>query len=81
MDIMDKIFPDHFAPVYRNIKENKVVPKGDPVPRRKPRKKPAHDLIDHCNGNCSVHIHGYKVKWNGGFLLNKLACVGTGKVA
>ena len=30
-DMMDKSFPDYFAPVYRNIKANQVVPKGDPV--------------------------------------------------
>ena len=76
-----KHFPDHFAPVYRNMKSNQVVSKGDPVPRRKPRKTPANDLIDHYTGKCAVHIHGCKVKWNGGFLLNGLACVGTGKVA
>ena len=39
-DIMGKHFLEHFAPVYRNIKANQVVPKGDPVPRRKPRKIP-----------------------------------------
>ena len=50
------------------------------MPRRNPRKNLAHDLIDHYTGKCAVHIHGCKVKWNGGFFLNELAFVGTGKV-
>ena len=79
-DMMDKSFPDYFAPVYRNIKANQVVPKGDPVTWRKPRKNPDHDLIAHYTGKCAGHIHGCKVKWNYGFLMNDLACVGTGKV-
>ena len=37
-DSMGKHFPYHFSPVYRNINENQVVPKGDPVPRRKTKK-------------------------------------------
>ena len=32
-DMMGKRFPDHFAPVYRSIRSNQVVPKIDPVPR------------------------------------------------
>ena len=66
-DMMDKSFPDYFAPVYRNIKENQVVPKSDPVPIRNPGKNPAHDLIAHYTRNCARHIHGCKVKWNSEF--------------
>ena len=57
-DMMVKHFPDNFAPVYRNIKSNQVVPKGDPVPRRKSRRNPAHELIAYYNGKCAGHIHG-----------------------
>ena len=37
-DMMGKYFPDHFAPVYRNIKANQMVQKGYPVSIRKPIK-------------------------------------------
>ena len=57
-DIMGKHFPDHFAPFYSKIKANQVFPKGDPVPRRKSRRNPAHELIAYYNGKCAGHIHG-----------------------